>query len=350
MIEVYIWNSRLKDGVWGHAAMRVQWTHISWWPTGEGRIPRFAKAAQSSSKVVQRTVGSIYAAHPIRNQSFEDDQYLEGIDEQGNFRGPKPPDHTVTLEGLDEEAILDWWQGFGLTRNGTQFAGPLPAWHTTETNCSTVVARGLTIGGGEAYAGWWPSHNVVWTPNDVLRYALAIREGLARQWTVAFEHHGKVPELTSATKGTDGLYESTVTVFGKETHTFRGSIYPNDMNEKGRIKDGTYDLYLGFHKRERKPAKGDLEVRTNGLRPALIVNADKPVPVISNKASKVTSEAIHVHNGFKSKRESEGCPTIHPSDWEGFIKVFLQAFPNFNAWVSLNGYVGKKIGLLRVRA
>ena len=60
---------------------------------------------------------------------------------------------------------------------------------------------------------------------------------------------GPIPEPTNATKGTAGLYESKVTVTGPRTGSFRGSIYPDDLSQRGRLKDGTYDLYIGFHKR-----------------------------------------------------------------------------------------------------
>ena len=38
------------------------------------------------------------------------------------------------------------------------------------------------------------------------------------------------------------------------------------------------------------------------LRPALIVNEDSDVPVISNDQNKTTSNAIHIHNGFLNER------------------------------------------------
>lgn len=169
---------------------------------------------------------------------------------------------------------------------------------------------------------------------------------------IVFQHHSKTPvSETTATAGTDDLYESTVTVSGGLTGAFRGSIFPDDMSVKGRIKDGTYDLYLGFHKRQgHTPRATDLEVRENGFRAALIVNNDKPVPVISDNPDKKTSEAIHVHNGFKTHRYSDGCPTLHPSDWSKFLKLFLDAYKNLADWTETSTYVGKKIGVLEVKA
>jgi hypothetical protein len=175
VITVYIWNFRGKSVAWGHASMQVSQTYISWWPQGEGRVYKYPSAHASNGDLVRGTLGNIYAASPFRDRQFEADCLAEG-----RFVKRVLPDHRIYLQGLDENAILDWWQSFGLTRNGVLYAGPLPAWHTTQMNCSTVVARGLEIGGGDKYASWWQSWNVVWKPNDVLRYALSIEEGLAR--------------------------------------------------------------------------------------------------------------------------------------------------------------------------
>lgn len=170
-----------------------------------------------------------------------------------------------------------------------------------------------------------------------------------KTFTVTFKHGNKTPSWTSANGGTNALYESTVTVSGPKTGTFRGSIYPDDMSVKGRIKDGTYDLHIGWHKRSRAPNSKDLVARTQGFRAALIVNLDKSVPVISNNPSKTTSSAIHVHNGFNSKRYSEGCQTLHPQDWAKFIKLFLDQYPTLQQWQATNTYVGVKIGKLVIQ-
>lgn len=155
MISVYIWNFRCKKDAWGHASMLVGRTYISWWPEKPGQVP---------SKIVR----NIYASGPFRNRSFDEDCRDEG----------QKPDHKINLHGLDESAIKDWWQFFGLTRDGVLYQGPLQAWETLNMNCSTVVAHGLTIGGGRTYSGLLKSWNVVWTPRDVLRYARAIEVGL----------------------------------------------------------------------------------------------------------------------------------------------------------------------------
>src|SRR5207249_3145567 len=71
----------------------------------------------------------------------------------------------------------------------------------------------------------------------------------ATTFRVVFQHQGKTPEGTSSAKGTDALYESKVAVVGGQTWSFRGSVYPDDLAVKGRLKDGSYNLYLGFHRR-----------------------------------------------------------------------------------------------------
>lgn len=157
-------------------------------------------------------------------------------------------------------------------------------------------------------------------------------------------------------------YESKVTVYErqadgteKELGTFTGSIFPDDLKVRGRLVDGDYDLYLGLHRRSRegKPltaTKEDLVVKSQGyLRPALIVNADKAVPVYSENPNKKTATYIHVHNGFTEKRSSDGCLTLKPSDWERFIKIFLTRYPDFKDWHIDGSYIGKKVAKLEVR-
>lgn len=114
----------------GHASMEVGSTYISWWPRPDGR-----------TKNGLRLLPQIYAAHPYRDQDLGDD---EAYEERG-------PDQTVCLNNLNENAIKDWWQSFGLRRDGVVFEGPLQAWRTLKMNCSTVVAIGLTIGGGASF-------------------------------------------------------------------------------------------------------------------------------------------------------------------------------------------------------
>ena len=153
VVKVHVWDYRGTTKGWGHASMEVGSTYISWWPRLDGR-----------TKTGPRLLPQIYAAHPYRDQDFGDDEHYE---ERG-------PDQTVCLNSLDEKAIKDWWQSFGLRRDGVVFEGPLQAWRTLKMNCSTVVATGLTIGGGRA-SGYTKSLQSIWRPNDVLAHALAIR-------------------------------------------------------------------------------------------------------------------------------------------------------------------------------
>jgi hypothetical protein len=173
--------------------------------------------------------------------------------------------------------------------------------------------------------------------------------------TLTATHGGKIPTgtkfktATPATAG--GLYESTFTLSGGLTGTFRGSIYPDDMTVKGRVIDGTYPLHIGFHKggSAAKQTAADLVVRTQGIRAGLLVNARNGVPVQSDNPAKTTSYGINVHNGFGSSRGSDGCLTLHPSDWSGFIRAFLDAFPAIEDWHALGSNTGKKAGSLVIK-
>jgi hypothetical protein len=156
-------------------------------------------------------------------------------------------------------------------------------------------------------------------------------------------------------------YESEVRVYARQTDgseklvgTFTGSIFPDDLMTRGRVKDGRYDLYLGLHRRSKDgkaltPSKADLVVKSQGyLRPALIVNADAAVPVECLNPDKKTSTYIHVHNGYREKRWSEGCLTLQPDDWQRFIAIFLDRYTELADWHADGKYYGRKVAVLEV--
>jgi hypothetical protein len=173
--------------------------------------------------------------------------------------------------------------------------------------------------------------------------------------TLTASHGAKIPKATkfaTATQATAGVYESTFTLSGGLSGTFRGSVWPDDMTVKGRVIDGTYPLHIGFHKGggAQKQDAADLVVKTSGIRAGLLVNARKPVAVTSDNPAKSTSDGINVHNGYSaSDRGSDGCLTLDPNDWSKFIQLFLDAFPNIEDWHTLGNNTGKKIGTLVIK-
>lgn len=153
MITVHVWLPKQignQKNV-GHASALVGGqTYISWWPDTSAGFGR--------------------DYHPIRNKNYNSDAADEGCS----------PDWSVELAGLNEPAIIDWWEGFGLNRGNLVLQGPLPPYNLTKQNCSTVVAHALKKGGGDNYANWYSSWSIVWRPQTVLDYALAIRRGLLK--------------------------------------------------------------------------------------------------------------------------------------------------------------------------
>ncbi len=170
MITVFVWSFRGKNEAWGHASLQCGAAYVSWWPAVPGHAP--AGVSRAAVRVLGRhtpqALRSIYASVPIQRRRFEHDVADEG----------GQPDQRIVLEGLDEAALTEWWRGFSL--DGGRLAGPPRPWHTTELNCSTVVARALDAAGGERYANWFHARNLIWTPRDVQRYAESIRHGLGR--------------------------------------------------------------------------------------------------------------------------------------------------------------------------
>src|SRR6266850_5432451 len=152
MVYVYIWNFRGKREAWGHASARVGTNYISWWPMGSNRVP---------SKIHQ-----IYEAH-ARPPRFADDVRDEGA--QPNF--------TISIAGLDEGRITNWWYRI-YPWAGKRQGPPAMPWSTLNWNCSKLVAFALKEGGADKFAAWDKSWNLVWTPNDVREYAQSIVRGM----------------------------------------------------------------------------------------------------------------------------------------------------------------------------
>ena len=151
MITVYVWSAKSAGGQKnvGHASMLVHGhAYVSWWP--------------------DQTAGLVGDFHPIRNKSYQSD-----VQDEGCY-----PDHKIDISGLNEPAVLDWWAALGLMRDHTMLQGPLLPYNLLQRNCSTVVATGLKRGGADQYAGWYSSWSIVWRPETVLHYALAIKKGL----------------------------------------------------------------------------------------------------------------------------------------------------------------------------
>jgi hypothetical protein len=162
MVVVYVWNYRGKNVAWGHASMQCGDKYISWWPEPYNRVPRTKIAPQ------------IYDAHPFVLRKFEDDVRDEGM----------RPDWTIRIEGLDEEAIKGWWKGFNPQAHD-MYGPPSAPWSTITSNCSKIVALALDAGGGQQYAPYQSSRNVIWTPNDVRIYAQAVQAGVAAARTAS---------------------------------------------------------------------------------------------------------------------------------------------------------------------
>lgn len=143
MIFVYVWEADGENSIYGHASMAVGDEHISWWPDMDFEdVPFVGTYADIKS-------------------------YDEEVAEENG-----PPHHVVAISGLDERAILDWWKKL---KSEVWYS----SWNKFSFNCATVVAAALEIGGGSERVRWWnylATWNWIWTPADVLSYALAIRD------------------------------------------------------------------------------------------------------------------------------------------------------------------------------
>lgn len=154
MVRVFIWSMQATAKQIGHASIQVQSHYMSWWP----------------DTPVQLSLNSAPVA-PIRNKTYASDVSDEG----------SAPNHTISINGLEETEMIKWWQGFAVLGG---FHGPVPPYQLTKMNCSSIVAQALKVGGGDKHAGFFARRgnfltgSEIWTPTEVLSFAKAIQKNI----------------------------------------------------------------------------------------------------------------------------------------------------------------------------
>jgi hypothetical protein len=279
MINVYVWRFRGSSVAWGHASMQVQGEYISWWP------------AQPRTKAFPYFVPDVYSAPPRPNQSHLEVQCLENeefpiteldgnrcVGRRSSRSPPVParlvrPDFTISLDGLDEFAIVRWWRKFNI---------PGASWSTLGQNCSTTVARALMAGGAddyvEGFSDWLDTWNLVWTPEDVHQYALSIRRGLEHHFAKKFINRFCVgTTFVGATitfnMDEDGLAAAIYKEAGaseRKTYMIFRELYKNHSSDV----DDVAELYANLLKQKKGPPR-DAVSHSERLRTLLIKSLDK---------------------------------------------------------------------------
>ncbi len=140
MARVFVWRmKKVSGGVnVGHASALCNKVEA---PSPLGTDPRYISYWPNTGATPKRPASSGYDT-----PSYDDDVVSEG----GN------PDVIIDLSCLDDAAMVQWWSGI---REQRAFIGPyrLEYWpkdrnyNLYRTNCSTLVALALKIGGAENY-------------------------------------------------------------------------------------------------------------------------------------------------------------------------------------------------------
>ena len=143
----------------GHASVGVEGpsgkTYISWWPSDEGKA---APGTIKSGRAMSILIG-------VQGTRFTYDQDKAG-------EGGREP-YKINLEGLDEPAIIKWWDEFSLQN-----------WSLLNINCAQVAVDALRAGGASRFTGglegWLSSWQATyWKPMEVYRFAMAVQSGMA---------------------------------------------------------------------------------------------------------------------------------------------------------------------------
>jgi RHS repeat-associated protein len=146
LLTIHYWSA--LDG-WGHASITLEdGTYISWWPQKE--------EFRDYGIFNWGYLISYYSVPAIPNRTLADDERAEAP--EGSTK-PRKPENFV-INGLNEKAIKNWWEKF--RKNNANY------WSTFGSNCSTIVASALCVGGARP---WHDTSPGIWTPDLIEDYA-----------------------------------------------------------------------------------------------------------------------------------------------------------------------------------
>ena len=124
-------------------------------------------------------------------------------------------------------------------------------------------------------------------------------------------------------KNDRGLYDDAINLLSPSVHaTFNANTDPS-IYRKGIavLKTGVHRVRKGNHGIS-KPGGG-----YPALRPA---NAKEELPVTRDITGDDMGIAINIHKGSYKSTSSEGCQTIYPSQWDGFINLVYSEMNRYN--------------------
>ena len=120
-----------------------------------------------------------------------------------------------------------------------------------------------------------------------------------------------------------GIYDDAIILLSPSVHaTFNANTDPS-VFRKGIavLKTGVHRFRKGNHGIS-KPGGG-----YPALRPA---NAKEQLPVTRDIIGDDMGIAINIHKGGYNTTSSEGCQTIYPSQWDGFINLVYSEMNRYN--------------------
>ena len=124
-------------------------------------------------------------------------------------------------------------------------------------------------------------------------------------------------------KNDRGIYDDAIILLSPSVHaTFNANTDPSVFRKSiAVLKTGVHRFRKGNHGIS-KPGGG-----YPALRPA---NAKEELPVTRDITGDDMGIAINIHKGSYKSTSSEGCQTIYPSQWDGFINLVYSEMNRYN--------------------
>lgn len=146
----------------GHAAMIIDSSAFA----ADDQIAILVRLMNDTSNYVSWMGGG--GLSPFSQRGVASDFSSDSMDWKGHElnNGRNLPTRWVALKGLNIAAMRAEWDGVRNKQGGAN-------WKVIDKNCATVVARVLKAGGAKSKS-WRASHQLVWWPTDVIRYAKSL--------------------------------------------------------------------------------------------------------------------------------------------------------------------------------
>ena len=133
-------------------------------------------------------------------------------------------------------------------------------------------------------------------------------------------------------KNDRGMYDDAIVLVAPEAYvTFNANTDPSVFRKRiASLKPGLWMYKIGTHGLSKpKHPSGTMNYTSSKYGYTALVQAAKVTVYRDNFGDDTGFFGINIHRGGNTTTSSEGCQTIHPNQWEGFISLLRSQLSKF---------------------